>query len=90
MSCLRRTAISGNAEPRPSYARMRLHRRNGFEISPSVITLLGINIQMTKDSAKVALYSVSWNPTKGFSQFGILLEVRNRPQPEVCRVNEYS
>ena len=29
---------------------------------------------------KVAIYSVSRNPTKGFSQSGIQLEVRNWPQ----------
>jgi len=41
------------------------------------MTLLVINIQMTRNSVKVAIYSVSWNPTKGFSQSGIQLEVRN-------------
>jgi len=41
------------------------------------MTLLVINIQMTRNSVKVAIYSVSWNPAKGFSQSGIQLEVRN-------------
>ena len=41
------------------------------------MTLLGINIQMTRNSAKVAIHSVSRNPTKGFSQYGIQHEVRN-------------
>jgi len=40
-----------------------------------MITLLGISIQMTRNSVKVAIYSVSRNPTKGFSQSGIQLEV---------------
>ena len=61
---------------------MRLRRRSGFEVAPSIITLLGINIQMTRNSLKI--YSVSRNPTKGFSQSGIQLEVRNGTF-ETCR-----
>ena len=47
------------------------------------MTLLVINIQMTRNSVKVAIYSVSWNPTKGFSQSGIQLEVRNWHEPDM-------
>jgi hypothetical protein len=38
-----------------------------LEIAPSVTTLLGITVRMTRNSVKVAIYSVSRNPTNGFS-----------------------
>jgi len=39
---------------------------------------------MTRNSVKVVIYSASRNPTKGLSQSGIQLEVRNWPIATLC------
>jgi len=60
---------------------MRLRRRSGFEVAPSVIILLGINIQITRNVA---------------SRFGLPLQARPEilsqsamEQPEVISPQEY-
>ena len=49
----------------PSSVRMRSRRHSGFEVAPSA-TSLGINIQMHRNSVKVAIYSAGQNSTTGY------------------------